>query len=29
MGTDINESGNAGMRDETRGIRTNGGVLEM
>ena len=27
-GTDINESGNAGMKDETRGTRMNGGVSE-
>ena len=29
MGTDINETGNVGMKDETRGTRTIGGVLEM
>ena len=29
MGTDINETGNAGTKDETRGTGMNGGVLEM
>ena len=29
MGMDINETGNAGMKDETRGTRMNRGVLEM
>ena len=29
MGTDINETGNAGMKDETRGTGTNGRVSEM
>ena len=29
MGMDINNSGNAGTKDETRGTRTNGGVSEM
>ena len=29
MGTDINEAGNIGMKDETRGMGTNGGVSEM
>ena len=29
MGTDINDTWNAGMKDETRGTGTNGGVLEM
>ena len=29
MGTDINETGNTGTKDETRGTGTNGGVLEM
>ena len=29
MGTDINETWNAGMKDETRGTGMNGGVLEM
>ena len=28
MGTDINETGDAGIKDETRGIGTNRGVLE-
>ena len=27
MGMDINETWNAGMKDETRGTGTNGGVL--
>ena len=29
METDINETGNIGMKDETRGTGTNGGVSEM
>ena len=29
MGTDINETGNIGMKDETRGTGTNGRVLDM
>ena len=29
MGTDINETGNIGTKDETRGTGTNGGVSEM
>ena len=29
MGMDINETGNVGMKDETRGTGMNGGVLEM
>ena len=29
MGIDINETWNAGTKEETRGTRTNGGVLEM
>ena len=29
MGTDINETGNIGMKDETRGTGMNGGVSEM
>ena len=29
MGTDINETGNAGMKDETRGTGMNRGVLEV
>ena len=29
MGMDINETGNIGMKDETRGTGTNGGVSEM
>ena len=29
MGMDINETGNAGTKGETRGTGTNGGVLEM
>ena len=29
MGTDINETWNAGMKDETRETGTNGGVSEM
>ena len=29
MGTDINETRNAGMKGETRGTRMNGGVSEM
>ena len=29
MGKDINESRDAGTKDETRGTGTNGGVLEM
>ena len=29
MGMDINETGNAGMKDEMRGTGTNGGVSEM
>ena len=29
MEMDINETGNIGMKDETRGTGTNGGVLEM
>ena len=29
MGTDIDETGNAGMKDETRGTGMNGGVSEM
>ena len=29
IGTDINETGNAGMKDETRGTGMNGWVLEM
>ena len=28
MGMDINERGNIGTKDETRGTGTNGGVLE-
>ena len=29
MGMNINETGNIGMKDETRGTGMNGGVLEM
>ena len=29
METDINETENAGTKDETRGMGTNGGVSEM
>ena len=29
MGTDINETWNAGTKDETRGTGMNGGVSEM
>ena len=29
MGMDIDETGNAGTKDETRGTGMNGGVLEM
>ena len=29
MGMDINETGNTGMKDGTRGTGTNGGVSEM
>ena len=29
METDISETGNIGMKGETRGIETNGGVSEM
>ena len=29
MGTDINETGNIGTKDGTRGTGTNGGVSEM
>ena len=29
MGTDINETGNIGAKDETRGTWMNRGVLEM
>ena len=29
MGTDINETGIIGTKDETRGTGMNGGVLEM
>ena len=29
MGMDINETGNIGMKDETRGTGTNGGVSQM
>ena len=29
MGMDINATGNAGMKDETKGTGMNGGVLEM
>ena len=29
MGTDIDETGNAGTKDETRGTGTDGGVSEM
>ena len=29
MGMDINETGNAGMKDETKGTGTSGGVSEM
>ena len=29
MGMDINETGNIGTKDETRGTGTNGGVSEM
>ena len=29
MGMDINETGNIGMKDESRGTGTNRGVLEM
>ena len=29
MGMDINETGNAGTKDETRETGMNGGVLEM
>ena len=29
MEMDINETENTGMKDETRGTGTNGGVLEM
>ena len=29
MGMDINETGNIGMKDETRGTGMNGGVSEM
>ena len=29
MGTDINETGNVGTKDETRGTGMNGGVSEM
>ena len=29
METDNNETGNIGVKDETRGTGTNGGVLEM
>ena len=29
MGTDINETGNAGTKDETRGTGINEGVSEM
>ena len=29
MGTDISEMGNIGMKGETRGTGTNGGVSEM
>ena len=29
MGADFNETGNAGMKDETRGTGMNGGVSEV
>ena len=29
MGTDINETGDIGMKDETRGTGMNGGMLQM
>ena len=29
METDLSETGNIGMKGETRGTDTNGGVLEM